>query len=1028
MKKRILLVVLLLVGLLFVASCDKKEPAKETFALTLPSSITSNQEDNAKILKDTNVVITITVPEGKEIDSLKVDGVEKKADVVSNKLSFKMTKNITVTVSFKNIPPVEVYYALTLPSGIKSNQSNNAKILENTNVELTITIPDGQRLASLKVDGVEKKADVANNKLTVKMTKDITVTVAFEDIPLVVYELTLPNGVTSNQDDNSAIAENTDVVLTVTVPAGKKIGSLKVDGVEKKADVVNNKLTVKMTKDITVTVAFDDIVYALTLPNGVASDQTNNSAIKVNTDVVLTVTVPAGKKLASLKVDGVEKKADVVNNKLTVKMTKDITVTVVFDDIVYALTLPKGVTSDQTDNSAIKVNTDVVLTVVAPEGKKLSSLKVDGVEKKADVANNKLTVKMTKDITVTVAFEDIVYALTLPEGVTSNQTNNSAIVVNTDVVLTVTVAEGKAIESLKVDGVEKVNDLSTDYKLTIKMTKDITVTVGFRDLAPELTRILYHWMPGAISDTTGLKANIDLLGATYDDITGDGLTVKIGEITLEYILDYDIIDNELVVVGQALQDANLELGDHQLSVTSSYGTSSMEFHVVNNPIGTSIPTKTIQSVDMKNVAAYKPTAPIAGAPALLITELGLDRGVYDYIEVFNNTNEVYNLKNHYIIFGNTDQQALLQEYGLFHVSNSARSSAFIYKDFEIPALSSAYIWVANGVPWKTRKPAEGENPLGLTHEIYIDNENLIYGSGENQLNESKFRATYNLPEDTLVFFVRLNYTLFNNPHKYSSTTGFGSPVCKNVMWASNSSVDNRAVQILKISVDKKHNIPSGDTTVPSGATYFKWVFGVENKEEDVFVNGVLDKTKIKIYGQENSIRESINALYIRRVFYNASDEFVGFSTDGTNELDLYNITNTGLNAPKFLDMWKSMATAVVTAHFYPRLTKVDGEIVRNKWEAISLEYTIPSASMPGLMRFVQREEESLYAEFYGEPNALIMLKLAGLAPAVSDTLMNKEIIVPENPGYPTDYITSVYGYTTIGRTTWYNFLETKPEE
>ncbi|MGI6359579.1 MAG: InlB B-repeat-containing protein [Acholeplasmatales bacterium] len=462
MKKRILLVVLLLVGLFFVASCDKKEPVKETFALTLPAGITSNQEDNAKILKDTNVVITITVPEGKEIDSLKVDGVEKKAEVVSNKLSFKMTKNITVTVSFKDQQPAEVFYALTLPTGVTSDQTNNAKILKDTNVVLTIVVPEGQMLASLKVDGVEKKADVVSNKLTVKMTKDITVTVAFEDIPPVVYALTLPEGVTSDQADNSVILINTDVVLTIAVPEGKKLGSLKVDGVEKKADVVGNKLTIKMTKDITVTVAFEDIVYALTLP--------------------------------------------------------------------------AGVTSDQADNSAIVINTDVVLTIAAPEGKKLASLKVDGVEKKEDVVGNKLTIKMTKDITVTVTFEDIVYALTLPEGVTSNQTDNSAIVVNTDVVLTVAVAEGKAVESLKVDGVEKVSELSTEYKYTVKMTKDITVTVSFKDLVPELTGILYHWMIGAISDKTGLKANIDLFGATYDDITGEGLTVKIGDTTLDYII------------------------------------------------------------------------------------------------------------------------------------------------------------------------------------------------------------------------------------------------------------------------------------------------------------------------------------------------------------------------------------------------------------------------------------------------------------------------------------------------------------
>lgn len=883
MKKRILVVVLLLVGLFFVVSCDKKEPTKETFALTLPEGITSNQENNAKILKGTNVIITITVPEGKELNSLKVYGVEKKDEVVSNKLSFKMTKDITVTVVFGDIQTGGVYCALTLPEEVTSDQTNNAKILKDTDVELTITIPTGQRLVSLKVDGVEKKTDVVNNKLSFKMTKDITVTVAFEDMPPGVYVLTLPSGVTSDQVNNSEIVENTDVVLTVIAPEGQK--------------------------------------------------------------------------LVSLKVDDVEKVLDVVNNKLTVKMTKNITVTVIFEDIFYALTLPSEVTTDQTDNSAIKANTDVVITVA--------------------------------------------------------------------------VAEGKAVESLMVDGVEKVSELSTDYKLTVKMIKDITITVSFKDLAPELTGILYHWMPGAKADDTGLKANINLFGATYNDNTGDGLTAKIGETTLDYIIDYAIDENELIVFGQTLHDANLELGEYQLSLTSSYGTGKMTFYVVDNPVDTSIPTKTIKGVDMNSVAAYAPTVPIAGAPDLLITELGLDRGVYDYIEVFNNTAESYNLKNHYIIFGDTTQQPLLEEYGLFSASQAARSSTFIYKDFIIPALSSAYIWVPSGVPWKVKSVSGNPN---LTHEIYILNEKLLYGTGEDRINENKFRSRYNLPEETPVLFARLNYTLFNNPHVYNPTTGFGSPVNKNwetkpsdSYWISNSSMDDRAVQILKIDVDKVHSIPDGDTTVPAGATYFKWEFGVENKEEDVFVDGVLDKTKIKVYGK----RESIDALYIRRVFYNDAHELVGYSTAGTYELDIYNFDmskpNIGLLSPKFLEMWKSMASAVVAAHFYPKLSKVGDVIENNKWGTISLEYTIPSTEMPGLMRFVQREETSLYAEFYqGQNAALVALKLAGLAQAVSATMMDKDIIVPENSSYPTHYINS--GFTTIGRTTWFNFLENEPEE
>ena len=55
-----------------------------------------------------------------------------------------MTKDITVTVSFEEITIEDVFYALTLPVGVLSDQTDNTKILENTNVVLTIVVPEGK--------------------------------------------------------------------------------------------------------------------------------------------------------------------------------------------------------------------------------------------------------------------------------------------------------------------------------------------------------------------------------------------------------------------------------------------------------------------------------------------------------------------------------------------------------------------------------------------------------------------------------------------------------------------------------------------------------------------------------------------------------------------------------------------------------------------------------------------------------------------------------------------------------------------
>lgn len=554
----------------------------------------------------------------------------------------------------------------------------------------------------------------------------------------------------------------------------------------------------------------------------------------------------------------------------------------------------------------------------------------------------------------------------------------------------------------------------TDFKAYLKYMSGTDVVKVYSASAPKLTGTLYHWMPGAVSDTTGLVATIDLHGASYDSTTGAGLTVKINDSTLTYGTDYTIVNNELKVKGQALQDENLALGTHQLSLATIFGTGTMPFYVVDNPTGTSIPTTTIQGVNMTSVPSSAPTVPIANAPDLLITEMGLDRSTWDYIEVFNNTTEPYNLNNHRIVFGFFEEQdaAILQDNQLFTYPAWTRGAVFIYEDYIIPALSKAIIWVAatdGSAPWKVAGS-------GSPRKVSIDDASLLYGG--DGLTIAKFKQKYNLGEDDLVFFTRPQFILFNNTSAYNSSTGLGAPVSRTTMVATNSSMDNRAVQIQKLDPNVVQELPSGDTTIPDGATYFKWDFGVANKEKDVVINGVI--SGVQVYGN----RESIEAFYIRRAFYNASDEFVGYSTKGTNELNVHG----GLGTVAYKNAYKSIATPIVTAIFYADLTK-DGEtITNNKWNLVSLEYTVPStasySACPHLMRFVQRDGTSLFSEYYASSDPYKAFKLAGLAPAVPATLKNRDIAVPVDAGYPTDYIT--LGYMTIGRTAWYNFYETEP--
>ena len=81
-----------------------------------------------------------------------------------------MTEDVTVTII------LSVYYSLTLPDGVISDQENNNKIKENTTVTLTINTPI-EDIVSFKVNDIEKKDELINNTYTFVITEDVVVSV-----------------------------------------------------------------------------------------------------------------------------------------------------------------------------------------------------------------------------------------------------------------------------------------------------------------------------------------------------------------------------------------------------------------------------------------------------------------------------------------------------------------------------------------------------------------------------------------------------------------------------------------------------------------------------------------------------------------------------------------------------------------------------------------------------------------------------------------------------------------------------------
>lgn len=179
--KRLFFILLLSIALV---GCEKQPIKEEIFyELTLPSEVTSNQEDNSKIKANELVVLMISIPENKQLTSLKINSEEHRDLLDNDKLAFEITSDTVVSIKLEDKevivdPPIIKYYSLNLPEDITSDQADNTKIKENTEVFLTIHNPSSE-VASFKVNGIEKVSELIDDTYTFIIIKDTTITIEY---------------------------------------------------------------------------------------------------------------------------------------------------------------------------------------------------------------------------------------------------------------------------------------------------------------------------------------------------------------------------------------------------------------------------------------------------------------------------------------------------------------------------------------------------------------------------------------------------------------------------------------------------------------------------------------------------------------------------------------------------------------------------------------------------------------------------------------------------------------------------------
>lgn len=176
----------------------------------------------------------------------------------SDTTNYKVIDNIDITVVVKN----KFVLSGIVNGGNGTISVSSLEVLEGEKAEVVFTPDEGYMIDKVLVEGTE--VEVTGNKLELTMDGNKLVTVSYKKIPftVTVKDVTgatvTPNGAVSvNYGDNKE--------FTITVNSGYKLVKVLVNGTDKTADMVDDKLTLSnITANMELEVVVEKIVYEVT--------------------------------------------------------------------------------------------------------------------------------------------------------------------------------------------------------------------------------------------------------------------------------------------------------------------------------------------------------------------------------------------------------------------------------------------------------------------------------------------------------------------------------------------------------------------------------------------------------------------------------------------------------------------------------------------------------------------------------------------------------------------------------------------
>ena len=368
-----------------------------------------------------------------------------------------------------------------------------------------------------------------DNTTTFSMPQYATIVVVeFYQPPVSEYTITKgseTNG-TFNVDKVSASSGATITISDITPSSGHQFKEVKILKASDNSDITTavsynatNKTFIMPDYAVKVGVEFEKIPYTITVNNVDGATITPNGTINVlygdNKDI--TITANTGYRLKSVKVDDVEK-LPLTDNKVSLtNITKNMSIVVTVEKIPYTITVNNVEGATITPNGTINVlygdNKDI--TITANTGYRLKSVKVDDVEKLPLTDNKVSLTNITKNMSIVVTVEKIVYNF-------DDDSKNVTYTVGTDKTLSL------RVEDTDLSNLDKVyvNDKLLDSKYYDTESGSIIVKLKetyLNTLANGTYNLKVTTLDGGEANTTFVIANSSIVNPK----TGDGIMTSV---------------------------------------------------------------------------------------------------------------------------------------------------------------------------------------------------------------------------------------------------------------------------------------------------------------------------------------------------------------------------------------------------------------------------------------------------------------------------------------------------------------------